>query len=130
MASQGGAAHEQRCVKFWEELAAGYARWATLSSEEQWRAVQAKYGSVESFVRSTKKYWEDPMNAIVVFSHFEQASGGIKGQCGKGDGKGGQGALQALEKFHGTESDKQGEYLEGGKDGKGVAAVMQSASSS
>ena len=73
------------------------------------------------------------MNGIVVFSHFEQASRGIKGQYGKGGGKGdkgGLGVLQALEKFHGTESDKQGEYLEGGKDGEGASALMQSASSS
>ena len=48
------------------------------------------------------------MNGIVVSSHLEQASGGIKGQCGKDGGKGdkgGLGALQALEKFHDTEPD-------------------------
>ena len=67
------------------------------------------------------------MHSIVVFSHFGRASGGIKGQHGRGGGKGDKGGLGALQIS--PESESQGEYCEGGQDGKGVAAVMQSASS-
>ena len=56
-----------------------------------------------SFVRSTKKYREDPMNSIVVFAHAKQASGGIKGQYGKGGGNGDKGGHGSSETVYRSE---------------------------